>query len=108
MGLGGVEWLEDVFRALRINPWSRILNRNAHGSWGICARLDSEDARSVSDSTQRVQRVHHQVHQDLLHLDAVRSYLGKIWSQPSLHGYSAPLRLSFGQCELGWDQIFPR
>src|SRR2546426_716240 len=99
MGLGGVEWLEDVVHALRIYPWSRILNRNAHRSRGVRICLDSEDATSVSDSTQRVQRVHHQVHQDLLHLDAVRRYLSKIWSQSSLHGYSAPLGLSFGQCD---------
>src|SRR6266705_1432476 len=99
MGLGGVEWLEDVFHALWIYPWSRILNRNAHGSLGICVRLVGEDATSVSDPTQCVQRVHHQVHQDLLHLDAVCSHLGKIWSQSSLHRYLSPLGLSFGQCD---------
>ena len=30
MGLGGLQGFEDVFHALRINPYPAILNRNTH------------------------------------------------------------------------------
>ena len=97
MRLGGAERGEDVFHTLRINPYSRIVNRNAHGPRRVRIGLDREDAEPVSDFTQRVQRIHHQVHQDLLHLNPVRSYREKIWSKSSLNGYLTPLGLSFGQ-----------
>src|SRR5438552_2558559 len=99
MRLGGAERGENVLHALRINPYPRIVNRNPHGPRGVRICLDREDAEPVSDFIQRVQRIHHQVHQDLLHLNAVRGYRGKIWSQSSLNGYLTPLGLSFGQCD---------
>src|SRR6266404_5411923 len=97
MRFGGVERSEDVFHAVRIDPWAGILNGNVHGSRRVQICLDREDAGPVSDSAQRIQGIHHQVHQDLLYLDAVRGYLAKIWAQSSLHGYLTPLGLSFGE-----------
>src|SRR5438552_10172199 len=99
MRLGGAERGEEVFHALRINPYSRIVNRNAHGPRRVRICLDREDAGPARDFTQRVQRIYHQVHQDLLHLNAVRGYRGKIWSHSSSNGYLTPFGLSFGQCD---------
>src|SRR6266536_2824424 len=52
----------------------------------------------MSDSAEGVQGIHHEVHQDLLHLHAVRNNLRKIWLESSLYRHPPTPRLTFGQC----------